>query len=117
MFRIYDQIFMVKVFAFGNSFSFFFAAANLIKIASSDKYRYCDYGLFDAHGGFSLSDGSKFGKNVIIFSAEMSSLVHSDKKKKHILFFQEFFQYSKTNQNTNFEYLLQKRSLSSEIYI
>ena len=42
---------------------------------------------FDARGSFSLSDGSRFGKNVIIFRAEMNSLVHIDNKKKDILIF------------------------------
>ena len=28
---------------------------------------------FDSHGSFSLSDGSGFGKNVIIFGADVTS--------------------------------------------
>ena len=35
--------------------------------------------------GFSLSDGSGFGKNVIILGVDMSSLVHIGNKKKDIL--------------------------------
>lgn len=53
-----------------------------IENAGSDKYEYSDHGLFDAHGVFLLSDGSKIGKNVIIFGAETSSLMHIDDKKK-----------------------------------
>ena len=37
------------------------------------------------HAKKNLSDGSKFGKNVIIFGADMSSSVHIDNKKKNIL--------------------------------
>ena len=40
---------------------------------------------FDTCITFSLPDGSGFGKNVIIFSADMNSYVHIDNKKKHIL--------------------------------
>ena len=36
---------------------------------------------------FSLFDGSRFGRNVIIFGAHLSSSVHMDKKKKDILIF------------------------------
>ena len=37
--------------------------------------------MFDACGSFSLSNGSGFGKNVIIFGADMSSPVHVCNKK------------------------------------
>ena len=40
---------------------------------------------FDAHGIFSLLDGSGFGKNVITLGTDMSSSVHADYKKKDIL--------------------------------
>ena len=39
----------------------------------------------DTRRNFPLSNGSEFGKNVIIFSADMSSLVHIDNGKKDIL--------------------------------
>ena len=46
-----------------------------------DKYKYLGYGRgFDNHGTFSLSNVSGFGKNVIIFRADMSSSVHVDNK-------------------------------------
>ena len=44
---------------------------------------------FDARGSFSLSDGSEFGKNVIIFGTGMALLVHIDNKKKYILTLRE----------------------------
>ena len=36
---------------------------------------------FDAHGIFALLDGNGFGKNVIIFGADMHLLVDIDSKK------------------------------------
>ena len=43
--------------------------------------------IYLMHVSFSLSDGSRFGENVVIFDVEMSSLMHIDKKKKDILIF------------------------------
>ena len=57
----------------------------LTKNADLDKYKYIGYGIgFDSRSEFSLPDGS-YGKNVIIFGADMSSSVHVDKKGKDIL--------------------------------
>ena len=43
--------------------------------AGFDKYKYSDYGIgFDLHGSFSLVNGNEFGKNAIIFGADMSSV-------------------------------------------
>ena len=51
-----------------------------------DNYKYSGYGIgFDVRGSFSLCDGSRFGKNIKISSADMSSSVHSDNKKRDIL--------------------------------
>ena len=48
-----------------------------------DKRKYSRYGIgFDVYGSFSLSNGSAFGRNVIIFGAKMSSSVYADNKKK-----------------------------------
>ena len=48
------------------------------------KYGYSDYGIeFDASSSFSLSNGTGFGRNVIIFGLEKIS-VHADKEKKDI---------------------------------
>ena len=71
-------------FALGSSL---FGAVNLTSNADPDKYKYSGYGNgFDACGSFSLSDGSGLGQNVIIFGANVSSLVHVDKKEKNIFF-------------------------------
>ena len=62
-------------FTLGNSL---FGAVKLNENADPDKY-YSEYCIgFDAGGGFSLSDGSAFGKNVAIFGADVSSSVHID---------------------------------------
>ena len=58
----------------------------LTKNADFDKYKYSGYGTgFDSHGSFSLSNGSGFGRNVIIFSANMISSVNIDNKRKRYL--------------------------------
>ena len=63
-----------------------FAGVKLTKNADFDKYKYSGYGTrFDARGSFSLSEGSGFGKNVIMFGADMILPVHIDNKKKDIL--------------------------------
>ena len=72
-----------KNFTVGN---FLFGTVGFTTNADPDKYKYCVYAIgFNARGSFLLSDGSGFGKNVIIFSADMSSSVHADNKKKDIL--------------------------------
>ena len=55
----------------------------LTKNADFDKYKYSGYGIgFDGSGSSALSDGSGFGKIVIIFGADMSSSGHVDNRKK-----------------------------------
>ena len=55
----------------------------LTKNADFDKFKYFGYGVgFDARGSFALSDGSEFGKNVIIFGADMGSSGNVDNRKK-----------------------------------
>ena len=50
------------------------------------KYSYCGYVIsFDVRGTFSLLN-SGFGKNVVIFSADMGSL-HVDNEKRYLKFF------------------------------
>ena len=57
-------------------------AAELTVNADRDKYKCSSYVIgFDVRGSFSLSDGSRFGKNVIIFGADMSSSVHIDSER------------------------------------
>ena len=70
-------------FTLGNSL---FVAVKLTKNADFDICKYSGYGIgLDKHETFSLSDGSGFGKNAIIFVADMNSSVHIDNKKKDIL--------------------------------
>ena len=62
-----------------------FGSVKLTKNADLDKYKYYCYGIgFDSHSDFLFTDGS-YGKNVIIFGANMSSSVHIDNKGKDIL--------------------------------
>ena len=57
----------------------------MTKNADIDKYEYSGYGIgFDRKSSFSFPGGG-FGKNVIIFGADMSSRVHVDNKKNNIL--------------------------------
>lgn len=50
-----------------------FGDTKLTKNADLDKYEYIGYGTgFDANESFLLFDGNDFGKNVIIFGANMS---------------------------------------------
>ena len=66
----------------GNSL---FGAVNLTKNADFNKCKYSGYSIeFDARGSISLSDGSGFGKNVIISGADMSLSEYVDNIKKDI---------------------------------
>ena len=56
----------------------------MTKNANPNKYKYYGYGI-EFVISFLLSDGCGLGKNVIIFDADMSSLMHIDNKKKGIL--------------------------------
>ena len=52
-----------------------FGAIKLTTNAAPDKYKYSGYGIsFDSGGSFTFVSG--FGKNVIIFGADMGSSVH-----------------------------------------
>ena len=58
-----------------------FGAVTLTKNADIDKYRYSGYGIgFDRKGSFSFPSGG-YGKNVVIFGADMNSSQHIDNKK------------------------------------
>ena len=62
-----------------------FGSVKLTKNADVDKYDYTGYGIgFDSRSEFLFTDIS-YGKNVIIFGADMSSSVHVDNKLKDIL--------------------------------
>ena len=59
-----------------------FGSVKLTKNADLNKYKYSGYGIgLNCCSEFSFTDGD-FGKNVIIFGADMSSSVHIDNKKK-----------------------------------
>ena len=58
----------------------------LLANAGPYEYKYSGYAVgFDSRKGSSLSNGSGFGKNSIIFAADMSLYVHLDIRKKDTL--------------------------------
>ena len=58
-----------------------FGAVKLVKNADIDMYKYSGYDTgFDRHGSFSVASG--FGKNIIIFGVDMSSLYTMITRKK-----------------------------------
>ena len=62
-----------------------FGAVSLTKHADIDQYKYSGYSIgFDRKGEFS-SGSNGFGRNVLIFGADMSSSVHANNKKINIL--------------------------------
>ena len=62
-----------------------FGAVTLTKNADIEKYKYSGYGIgFDRRSSFSFTGGG-FGKNVLIFGADMSTSIHIDNEKKDIL--------------------------------
>ena len=66
----------------GNSL---FGAVKLVKNVEIYKCKYSGYGIgFDMKGTFSFPTG-EFGKNLIIFEADMGSSLHVDSKKKKIV--------------------------------
>ena len=61
-----------------------FGAVSLTKHVDIDHYKYSGYDIgFDRKGEFSFGNG--FGRNCIIFGADMSSSVHANNKTKNIL--------------------------------
>ena len=62
-----------------------FGSGKLTNNDDLDKYEYTGYSIaFGSRSQFLFTDGS-YGKNVIIFGADMSSSVHVDNKGKDIL--------------------------------
>ena len=62
-----------------------FGAVSLTKHVDIDQHKYSGYGIgFDRKGEFSF-DSNGFGRNVIVFLADMSSSVHANNKTKNIL--------------------------------
>ena len=63
-----------------------FGAIKLTKNVDFDKYKYSAYGIgFDAVGVFTLFNGKEFGKNLIIFGADMSSSEHVNNRENDIV--------------------------------
>ena len=61
-----------------------FGTVTLTKNADIDKYKNCGYEIgFDRRSSFPIPSG-RFGKNILIFGADMSSSAHIDNKKIHI---------------------------------
>ena len=61
-----------------------FEAVSVTKNSDIDKNKYSGYRIgFDRGNGYSVGNG--FGRNVIIFEADMGSPVHVDNKGKDIL--------------------------------
>ena len=74
-----------------------FGAVKLTKNTDIDKYKYSGYGIgFDSRGKFSQPSG-EFGKNIIIFEADMSSSVHANNKTRSILVLHKDFIQSLDN--------------------
>ena len=61
-----------------------FGAVTLTKNAGIEKHKYSGCGIgFDRRSSFSFPSG-RFGQNVSIFGADMSTSIHIDNKKRHI---------------------------------
>ena len=59
---------------------------NLAKYAYKNEYKYSGYGVgFNNNGIFPESIG-RFGKNIIIFGADMNSVVHVNKRENILIF-------------------------------
>ena len=62
-----------------------FGAVTLTKNTDIQKHRYSGYGIgFDRRSAFSFP-GGRFGQNVLIFGADMSSSAYIDNKKKKLV--------------------------------
>ena len=66
-------------FTLGNSL---FGSTKLTKNSDFEKYKYSG---FEAQRRFLVFDGSNFGKNVLIFSTDMSWSGHVNNRKRDIL--------------------------------
>ena len=64
--------------------NYLFGAVSLTKNADIDRYKYSGYGIgFDRKGELSFG-GRGFGRNCIIFGADMSSSSHANNRKSNI---------------------------------
>ena len=95
-------------------------AVKLTKNVDVNKYKYSGYGIgFDSRGSFSYSSGG-YGRNVIIFGADLSSSTHANNKTRSILGLgKDFIQgigntaiHAEKNYSTNFTLANKKSCLS-----
>ena len=87
--NIYNVYELNKITTIGNNFptlqNALFGTVLLTKNADIDKYGYSGYGIeFDRRPSFSFP-GGRFGQNILIFGADMSSCAYIDNKKKDTL--------------------------------
>ena len=69
-----------------------FGAISLTKHGDIDQYKYSGYGIgFDRKGEFSFGSNG-FGRNVIIFGADMSSSVNANNNKNILVLGKDFTQ-------------------------
>ena len=72
-----------------------FGAVSLTKNVDIDKYKYSGCGIgFDRHGEFRFGTRG-FGKNCIMFGADLSSSVHANNKNIIFLFLVKILYYKK----------------------
>ena len=85
--RVANIVYEINLWPFKESSDFtlvifLLGTVKLSKNSDFEKYKYFGYGFrILARESFSLSDGSGFGKNVIIFVAHMISSGHADSRK------------------------------------
>ena len=100
--------------------NFLFGVVQLTKITDIDKYKYSGYGIgFDSRGSFTHPSGG-YGKNVIIFGADLSSSTNANNKTRTILVLgKDFIQgidgttiYAEKIYSTNFTVAKKKFCLS-----
>ena len=61
-----------------------FGGIEITKNADVDKYKYSGYGIgFDRKGSYTHPDGG-YGRNVIIFGADLSNSKHANNKTRNI---------------------------------
>ena len=83
------------------------------KNADIDKYGYSEYGIvFDRRESFSFSCG-RFGQNVIIFGADMSSSAHIDNKRKVLRFVKIVLRFLRVGPTQGLEHTLTAEKICS----
>ena len=95
---VYEKKLWVYIQGFDFTFrNVLFRSVKLTENTDFEKYKYSVDGIrFGACKTFSLSDGSGFGKNVIIFRTDMTTSAHIDNRKKLFQFLVKFQPKSQT---------------------